>query len=815
LPTSYPSPPFPFLTHKSFLIPPLLTPSTTYIQIANYLLLTRIGDEIYSSVDACKTAHDMWIAIERLQQGESLNIQDFKTNLFWEFGRFTSRDGETIESYYSRFYKMMNEMIRNNLIVATMQLNVQFLQQLRPGWSRFVTIVKKNHDLDIVSYHKFFEVNEIHAERIAKNANPLALIAKPITPPSKSAFEEDNDPEQAQRVKDMQKNLAPIEKYFKRSTNLPTTTSELLQTPKTIMWILLQGSQVVQQTGIQCFNCKEFGHFAKECRKPKRVKDYTYHKENMLLCKQAKKESGSDAEPLEKDDSNVIPDSSNMCDTDNQADQNAKECDDERVLLTNLIANLKLDTDENKKIQKQLKKANTSLSHELQECKSALKECKSNAHIELQCLYHHKIKECECLAEKLSKQTKTVSKEVYNELLRSFANLENHSISLELTLQQSQEQMKNDKVCKQNRSTVFLKEHEQYFKIQDFKAQLQDKNIAIRVIHNTSVSRPQLKSTQMKENVMQDSSQVKSKKTEVEDHHMSSSISDKQSLTKKPKVVPISTRKPKSQANKSVATPHKKTVASDSTIQKSKSYFRMLYENTNKAWKWWIEKQCPSGYKWTPKTQKKWVPKIRKDNVSTSISPTIDNASRITNIVQLILFIVDSGCTKHMMGNLKLLCNFIEKYLGTVRFRNDQFDPILGYEDLVQGNITIKKVSITTEFAKAVHYQQESDSLPHASCPQGYKDIHLANDILKIKKLSMNEDKTSTTLLIIKSSFKISRYQDKDSREIIRKRFPDDAKYEHVGEDIRSQDGKDDKDLKHKDLNILELKSKSKRKGSR
>nr|GEV11242.1 hypothetical protein [Tanacetum cinerariifolium] len=43
---------------------------------AIHLILTGIGDEIYSTGDACKTAHEMWEAIERLQQGESLNIQD-------------------------------------------------------------------------------------------------------------------------------------------------------------------------------------------------------------------------------------------------------------------------------------------------------------------------------------------------------------------------------------------------------------------------------------------------------------------------------------------------------------------------------------------------------------------------------------------------------------------------------------------------------------------------------------------------------------------------------------------------------------------
>ncbi|GKF98424.1 reverse transcriptase domain-containing protein, partial [Tanacetum coccineum] len=46
-------------------------------------------------------------------------------------------------------------------------------------------------------------------------------------------------------------------------------------------------STVVQKNGIQCFNCKGFGHYARECRKPKRVKDYAYHKEKMMMCKQA------------------------------------------------------------------------------------------------------------------------------------------------------------------------------------------------------------------------------------------------------------------------------------------------------------------------------------------------------------------------------------------------------------------------------------------------------------------------------------------------------------------------------------------------
>ncbi|GJX53571.1 hypothetical protein Tco_0281940 [Tanacetum coccineum] len=85
-------------------------------------------------------------------------------------------------------------------------------------------------------------------------------------------------------------------------------------------------------------------------------------------------ESINDTYVLEKDDSNVTPDSSNICNNDNQVDQNAAECVDERAALANLIANLTLDTEENKTILKQLKKANASLTQELEKCKTNLDE---------------------------------------------------------------------------------------------------------------------------------------------------------------------------------------------------------------------------------------------------------------------------------------------------------------------------------------------------------------------------------------------------------------------------------------------------------
>nr|GFC74278.1 integrase, catalytic region, zinc finger, CCHC-type, peptidase aspartic, catalytic [Tanacetum cinerariifolium] len=57
-------------------------------------------------------------------------------------------------------------------------------------------------------------------------------------------------------------------------------------------------------------------------------------------------------------------------------------------------------------------------------------------------------------------------------------------------------------------------------------------------------------------------------------------------------------------------------------------------------------------------------------------------------IVQICLWIIDLGCSKHMTGNRALLTNFVEKFLETVRFGNNDFAVIAGYGDVVIGSVS-------------------------------------------------------------------------------------------------------------------------------
>nr|GFB69822.1 integrase, catalytic region, zinc finger, CCHC-type, peptidase aspartic, catalytic [Tanacetum cinerariifolium] len=64
----------------------------------------------------------------------------------------------------------------------------------------------------------------------------------------------------------------------------------------------------------------------------------------------------------------------------------------------------------------------------------------------------------------------------------------------------------------------------------------------------------------------------------------------------------------------------------------------------------------------------------------------------VTLVVQIVLWYLDSGCSKHMTGDLSQLINFVQKFLGTDKFGNDHVAKIMGYGDYQIGNVTISRL---------------------------------------------------------------------------------------------------------------------------
>nr|GFA40377.1 hypothetical protein [Tanacetum cinerariifolium] len=153
-------------------------------------ILLGLPEDIYAAVDRCETAQDIWLRVQQIMKGSDIGIQEKKVKLFNEYERFTSNEGESIESYNHRFLKLMNDLKRNKHFPKKIASNLKFLNNLQPEWSRHVTIVHQTKDLHTADYTQLYdflkynqkEVDELKAERLAKIQDPLALMANSNNP---------------------------------------------------------------------------------------------------------------------------------------------------------------------------------------------------------------------------------------------------------------------------------------------------------------------------------------------------------------------------------------------------------------------------------------------------------------------------------------------------------------------------------------------------------------------------------------------------------------------------------------------------------
>nr|GEY33182.1 hypothetical protein [Tanacetum cinerariifolium]GEY36336.1 hypothetical protein [Tanacetum cinerariifolium] len=95
-------------------------------------ILLGLPEDIYATVDSCETTQEIRLRVQKMMKGSNTGIQEKKAKLFNEWERFTSNDGESIESYYHRFLKLMNDLKRNKHFLEKIASNLKFLNNLQP-----------------------------------------------------------------------------------------------------------------------------------------------------------------------------------------------------------------------------------------------------------------------------------------------------------------------------------------------------------------------------------------------------------------------------------------------------------------------------------------------------------------------------------------------------------------------------------------------------------------------------------------------------------------------------------------------------------
>nr|GEX43645.1 integrase, catalytic region, zinc finger, CCHC-type, peptidase aspartic, catalytic [Tanacetum cinerariifolium] len=581
------------------------------------------------------------------------------------------------------------------------------------------------------------------------------------------------------------------------------------------------GSTVVQKCGIQCYNCKEFRHVARECQKPKRVKDAAYHREKMLLCNRRKLEfkvspdaadSGpiSDDEPLQKvsnddhynvfsmesahpeqskpvhdtypiqqDAQNVIIDSLDTSYDREEIDQNdddddlAKECE----LLASLIEKLKYEIDESKNCNKFLETSNKvlieKLKGEIKDFKNKNKSLESsnnsfkeanNRLFETNNLLSADYKKSEAkLARRNSKEyasqmelecakvrgdflsykmdyqksctkyTDTIN--ALNQMILEMKDkLSVHQETISILSQQKEAQIKLYKT-QEDKDLDKVIELENKVKVLDnivYKTGFYNDNLALmlapdsdEVICLEKESRSKLSDLIMpldydklnnlclNEEMVADLRYFNSLELEVDSLRSQLETQKTQFLNEIDRlsrqyyyadhmnaILGVYTEldedlKAQLQEKGIVISELKKLIeklkgkSADTNLNAKTFNVKSVSTMCDKCVL--IDEHAMCVLNSVDKPIKKTVDSKSNKKPRNFTRKLYERVSK-TCVGEIVLFIIDFVCSKHMMENLKLLINFVEKFLGMVKFGNDQIAPILGYGDLVQSAVTIKRV---------------------------------------------------------------------------------------------------------------------------
>nr|GEW46143.1 integrase, catalytic region, zinc finger, CCHC-type, peptidase aspartic, catalytic [Tanacetum cinerariifolium] len=301
-----------------------------------------------------------------------------------------------------------------------------------------------------------------------------------------------------------------------------------------------------------------------------------------------------------------------------------------------------------------------------------------NSYVDNAFVNMHECKKCLELETELLNKKNLIKKETYGKLFKRYTTLEKHCICLEVDTQLNQEIFqRNNSVSNQSAQSF-----NQYFVLNELKAQSQEKDTVISKLKERIKSLngntykqlyDSIKSTRVLSKEQSDAliNQVNLKSVEIfysnanlqEQGLIIVALRDELRKLKGKAIVdnPITTHTIDPEMLKVDVEPIAPRLLNNRSIHSD--YLRLTQEQVVI-----LREVVEQGKSLSP------------------LNNSLDHAFKI------VLWHLEFGCSKHMIGDRSQLTNFVNKFLGTIKFRNDHMEKIIGYGDYQIGNVTILRV---------------------------------------------------------------------------------------------------------------------------
>ncbi|KAK1365855.1 hypothetical protein POM88_041416 [Heracleum sosnowskyi] len=393
-----------------------------------HLLHSALDNVMSNRVIGCKTAKEIWDALEVRCQGTTAIKKNRKTILTQEYEHFDSRSNETLTETYDRFCKLLNDLSLVDKEYNLEESNLKFLLSLPEKWDLKTTSIRDNYDLDDTDLDEIYGLLKTHEleidqrnrrsskktksvalkveekpiekkESSKKKAKGKALVIKSESESSNSdddsnsdeASDSEDDEEQLMQMAALMvktfkkmgfKNSKRGKRFSRRDSN-----SEKKNFRKSDGKDTKSGKK--DKSEIQFYKCKEMGHYAPECKKGKtgkalvsKGKDWADTSdsddgENYALMATVKDETESSE--------NKVPLTTYAYDTDNISEL--------RIYLKNIHVSYRDQTLENERIKSEnlsLKERNKFLERELENMKQTQKERDDAVYVEQELLKRYR-----------------------------------------------------------------------------------------------------------------------------------------------------------------------------------------------------------------------------------------------------------------------------------------------------------------------------------------------------------------------------------------------------------------------------------------